>query len=242
TKFTCGKCFSYKSSLKNHIHVHYKRYPNVCTLRKIFSFMECCKVKRMAQFMNQIAGCGDPKNYVCVQCCELFDSNDSLKVHTCMAEHIDVIDIKCEEVDGSFNSNDDVTQHVTLDEKDIKCELDDESFNSNNDVTQRVTVDEKDIKYQEIDKKKIKEKQMKKQMVVHTDEKNFKNKNLRQHKALHTGQKKFQCGECGKRYYRKGHLKEHLLVHTGDKKIKCEECGKGFYLKGTLKRHMVVHS
>ncbi|KAG7177880.1 Zinc finger protein 519-like 3 [Homarus americanus] len=58
-------------------------------------------------------------------------------MHTCMAEHTDEKDIKCEEFDESFNSDYDVTQHVTVDEKDIKCEEFDESFNSDYDVTQQ---------------------------------------------------------------------------------------------------------
>ncbi|XP_042211880.1 tigger transposable element-derived protein 1-like, partial [Homarus americanus] len=95
----------------------------------------------MAQFMNQIAGHNRQNNYVCVQCGELFYSNDSLKMHTCMAEHTDEKDIKCEEFDESFNSDYDVTQHVTVDEKDIKCEEFDESFNSDYDVTQQVFED-----------------------------------------------------------------------------------------------------
>ncbi|KAG7166590.1 Zinc finger protein 714-like, partial [Homarus americanus] len=96
-------------------------------------------------------------------------------MHTCMAEHTDEKDIKCEELDESFNSDYDVTQHVTVDEKDIKCEELDESFDSNYDVTQHVTVDEINIKCLKSVKSYDKKEQQKQHMAVHSgDEEDFK--------------------------------------------------------------------
>ncbi|KAG7170110.1 Zinc finger protein 257-like 1 [Homarus americanus] len=105
----------------------------------------------MADFVDQMAK-RDEEMCLCEYCGHFFHLNDALQMHTCKTEHADVIDIKYEEVDESFDSNCETTQHVALlAEKDIKCEAFDVSYNSNFDETQHVTVDEKDNKCEAFD-------------------------------------------------------------------------------------------
>ncbi|XP_038854096.1 zinc finger protein 585A-like [Salvelinus namaycush] len=64
---------------------------------------------------------------------------------------------------------------------------------------------------------------------------------VRHVRRVHTGERNHQCGDCGKRFFRKESLKRHSLVHTGEKPYQCSVCGQRFSQDGDRKRHEKRH-
>ncbi|KAK3933633.1 hypothetical protein QBC46DRAFT_432328, partial [Diplogelasinospora grovesii] len=62
---------------------------------------------------------------------------------------------------------------------------------------------------------------------------------LQTHELRHTGKKPFRCGQCGKRFARRGNLSAHLKTHGQIKPFVCklDGCDKTFTQLGNLKVH-----
>ncbi|KAK9694797.1 Zinc finger, C2H2 type [Popillia japonica] len=74
--------------------------------------------------------------------------------------------------------------------------------------------------------------------------KGFKRRRLLDYhiKAVHTGERPFKCDVCEATFVYPEHFKKHRRIHTGEKPFLCEVCGKAFNSRDNRNAHRFVHS
>lgn len=238
---TCGKCFPFLSSLKEHRLIHSR-----AALERVHTCEVCGKAFTRASGLRKHSKEEhlDVKPYVCVLCHKSFAYLCSLRSH--MRAHSSERPFSCDACDQRFKQSSNLRKHVRLHHR-PKC----------NECQGSCICDQRTDKVAGYGKSTICEvcgracegqKQLTIHMRVHTGEKpevcdvcgkSFQHKsNLLKHQLKHSGTKPFACKVCGRAFYANHSLLSHMRLHTGESPFQCDTCGKRFCTKNGLQVKM----
>ncbi|CAJ0941043.1 unnamed protein product [Ranitomeya imitator] len=186
----CAKCFSQKSKLKKHEKSH--------TQEKPFSCSECGKhfSHQSALFVHQRIHTGD-KPFSCTECGKCFSRKPHLKEH--LRIHTGEKPHSCPECGKCFSHKPHLVGHLRVHtgEKPYLCSECGKCFSYRS--------------------------------------------GLVYHLSTHTGEKPFSCTQCEKCFVYKSDLVKHVITHTGEKQYSCSQCEKRFSQKRTFIKHQKTH-
>ncbi|XP_078146967.1 uncharacterized protein LOC144542977 isoform X1 [Centroberyx gerrardi] len=241
----CGKSFSYKGFLINHIQKH-EADATICgvcgkCLEPDMNLMSHLQTHAQETEVCHICGkqfgtinalekhigahTGDMP-YKCLVCEKGFDHSGHLKTH--MRTHTGEKPFVCNTCGKAYTQNGNLMAHMRAHtgEKPYACSFCDKAFHRNGLLQTHMRIHTGDRPY-----------------VCAVCGKGFSdNRNLKRHSMAHTGEQPYSCGLCGKGFKQNQHLKYHMANHTGEKPFKCEVCAKGFVLENDLRRHVKTHS
>ncbi|XP_042218458.1 zinc finger protein OZF-like isoform X2 [Homarus americanus] len=233
----CGKTFPRKSSLSKHIVVHSSNKPFKCN--------ECGKSfsTKSAIFLHNSLHTGE-KPFKCAVCGESFYQKFKLTDHH-RQHHLCDGSFTCKEC-GKSHVGECGTARPTGDNKTPTSENDKNETFSDVDHTNTLNVNvlnKCDICGRTCSCRSS----LQLHMRTHVREKPLKcslckktftqKSSLTEHMNLHSGHKPYICNQCGKSYSLKSTLILHMRIHTGDRPFKCLECGENFYQKSKLTNH-----
>ncbi|XP_032667216.1 zinc finger protein 676-like isoform X2 [Odontomachus brunneus] len=219
---TCGKDFASKYTYKAHIKTHEVRpRPFQCS-RCNKTFLSQQNLNRHEETHNGIKG------YVCHQCGKAFGSPYNLEVHNIV--HSGYKPYICRTCGKAFARKAEIRDHerTHTGEKPYQCEFCGATFSqrSNLQSHKRAThYNDKRYKCDECGK-------------------GFKRRRLLDYhiKAAHTGERPFKCEMCSAMFVYPEHFKKHMRIHTGEKPYLCEVCGKAFNSRDNRNAHRFIHS
>ncbi|XP_044730152.1 zinc finger protein 287-like [Chrysoperla carnea] len=248
---TCGKRYSSKNLLDEHINTHTGLRPYVCgvcnkdfaskyTYRahnkthevvrpRPYSCSQCDKTFLSQQNLTQHERTHTGvKDFVCHLCGKAFGSPHNLEVHSIV--HTGYKPFICRTCGKAFARKAEIRDHerTHTGERPYQCEFCGATFSqrSNLQSHKRAThYDDKRYKCRECNK-------------------GFKRRRLLDYhvKAVHTGERPFKCGVCDATFVYPEHFKKHRRIHTGEKPFLCEVCGKAFNSRDNRNAHRFVHS
>ncbi|KAK9882570.1 hypothetical protein WA026_022198 [Henosepilachna vigintioctopunctata] len=246
----CGKKYSSKNLLDEHINMHSGIRPYVCQVcgkdfaskytfkahekthevrARPFLCQQCPKSFLSQQNLTQHERTHlGLKDFSCHLCGKQFGSSHNLEVHSIV--HTGYKPFTCSQCGKSFARKAEIRDHerTHTGERPYQCEFCGATFSqrSNLQSHKRAThYDDKRHKCEQCGKA-------------------FKRRRLLDYhlKAVHTGERPFQCNICEATFVYPEHFKKHRRIHTGEKPFMCEVCGKAFNSRDNRNAHRFVHS
>ncbi|KAI5737650.1 hypothetical protein M8J76_015387 [Diaphorina citri] len=219
---TCKKTFVSKYTYKAHLVTHTDR-------KRPFSCEKCDKSfytqQNLVQHEKTHSG---SKDFVCTECGKAFGTLRNLEVH--LAVHTGNRPFICRVCGKSFVRKAEVKDHerTHTGEKPYQCEFCGAQFSQRSNLqSHKRATHFNDKRYP-----------------CTSCPKAFKRRRLLDYhiKAAHTGERPYQCDICNATFIYPEHFKKHRRIHTGEKPYVCEVCGKAFNSRDNRNAHRFVHS
>lgn len=247
---TCGKRYSSRNLLEEHINTHTGVRPYVCeTCSKDFASKytykahikthqirprpfecsQCNKTFLSQQNLNQHERTHNGvKDYVCHQCGKAFGSPHNLEVHNIV--HTGYKPYICRMCGKAFARKAEIRDHerTHTGEKPYQCEFCGATFSQRSNLQSHKRATHYNDKRYKCD----------------DCGKGFKRRRLLDYhiKAAHTGERPYKCEICTATFVYPEHFKKHMRIHTGEKPYLCEVCGKAFNSRDNRNAHRFIHS
>lgn len=219
---TCNKDFASKYTYKAHVKTHEVRpRPFECT--------QCSKTFLNQQNLNQHERTHNGiKEHVCHQCGKAFGSPHNLEVHTIV--HTGYKPYICRICSKAFARKAEIRDHerTHTGEKPYQCEFCGATFSQRSNLQSHKRATHYNDKRYKCEK----------------CQKGFKRRRLLDYhtKAAHTGERPYKCDVCTATFVYPEHFKKHRRIHTGEKPYLCEVCGKAFNSRDNRNAHRFIHS
>ncbi|KRT78262.1 zinc finger protein, partial [Oryctes borbonicus] len=247
---TCGKRYSSKNLLEEHINTHTGVRPYICQLcgkdfaskytfkahekthevrPRPFQCTQCNKSFLSQQNLTQHERTHSGiKEYACHLCDKQFGSLHNLEVHSIV--HTGYKPYVCGQCGKAFARKAEIRDHerTHTGERPYQCEFCGATFSQRSNLQSHKRATHYDDKRYKCD---------------HCG-KGFKRRRLLDYhiKAVHTGERPFKCDVCEATFVYPEHFKKHRRIHTGEKPFLCEVCGKAFNSRDNRNAHRFVHS
>jgi KRAB domain-containing zinc finger protein len=247
---TCGKKYSSRNLLEEHINTHTGVRPYVCqqcgkdfaskyTFRahekthevrpRPFACSQCPKTflsqQNLIQHERTHSGI---KEFSCHLCGKRFGSAHNLEVHSIV--HTGYRPFVCQICNKAFARKAEIRDHerTHTGERPYQCEMCGATFSQRSNLQSHKRATHLDDK----------------RYVCVDCGKGFKRRRLLDYhmKAAHTGERPFKCNVCDATFVYPEHFKKHRRIHTGEKPFLCEVCGKAFNSRDNRNAHRFVHS
>nr|CAD7588742.1 unnamed protein product [Timema genevievae] len=229
---SCGKDFASKYTYKAHTKTHEER-------PRPFSCGDCGKTFLSAQNLQQHERTHNGlRNYVCDQCGKAFGTARNLEVHSVV--HSGYKPFICRTCGKAFARKAEIRDHerTHTGEKPYQCEFCGATFSQRSNLQSH--------------KRAMFATHLERYFWINTDKrykcldcgKGFKRRRLLDYhvKAAHTGERPYKCSICEATFVYPEHFKKHRRIHTGEKPFLCEVCGKAFNSRDNRNAHRFVHS
>lgn len=219
---SCGKDFASKYTHKAHVKTHEIRpRPYECS--------QCSKTFLSQQNLNQHERTHNGvKEYVCHQCGKAFGSPHNLEVHNIV--HTGYKPYICRVCGKAFARKAEIRDHerTHTGEKPYQCEFCGATFSQRSNLQSHKRATHYNDKRYKCD----------------DCGKGFKRRRLLDYhiKAAHTGERPYKCSICTATFVYPEHFKKHMRIHTGEKPYLCEVCGKAFNSRDNRNAHRFIHS
>ncbi|KAI4472119.1 hypothetical protein MML48_1g13861 [Holotrichia oblita] len=247
---TCGKRYSSKNLLEEHINTHTGVRPYICQLcgkdfaskytfkahekthevrPRPFQCSQCNKSFLSQQNLTQHERThSGVKEYACHLCEKQFGSLHNLEVHSIV--HTGYKPYVCGQCGKAFARKAEIRDHerTHTGERPYQCEFCGATFSQRSNLQSHKRATHYDDKRYKCD----------------YCGKGFKRRRLLDYhiKAVHTGERPFKCDVCEATFVYPEHFKKHRRIHTGEKPFLCEVCGKAFNSRDNRNAHRFVHS
>ncbi|XP_053620793.1 zinc finger protein 182-like [Plodia interpunctella] len=246
----CGRRYSNKTLLREHIHTHTGDRPyscNLCdkTFANKYTHQAHLKIHEVRPRPHKCKQCGKTfltqqnlsqhekthlgiRNFICQVCNKAFATQHNLEVHGVI--HSGKRPFACTYCPKAFARRAELRDHTRIHtgERPFACDICSATFTQRSNLLshKRAT---------HLDDKRYHCKECPKQ---------FKRRRLLDYhiKAAHTGERPLQCPVCPSNFVYPEHYKKHMRIHTGVKPYFCEVCGKSFSSRDNRNTHRFVHS
>ncbi|XP_017770219.1 PREDICTED: zinc finger protein 37-like isoform X2 [Nicrophorus vespilloides] len=246
----CGKKYSSKNLLEEHMNTHTGLRPYICQLcGKDFASKYTFKAHEKTHEVR-------PRPFQCQQCHKSFLSQQNLTQHE--RTHTGIKEFSCHLCDKQFGSAHNLEVHsiVHTGYKPFICGLCGKAFARKAEIRDHERTHTGERPYQcEFCGATFSQRSnlQSHKRATHYDDKRykcdicgkgFKRRRLLDYhtKAAHTGERPFKCNVCDATFVYPEHFKKHRRIHTGDKPFLCEVCGKAFNSRDNRNAHRFVHS
>ncbi|XP_056642521.1 zinc finger protein 260-like [Diorhabda carinulata] len=247
---TCGKKYSSKNLLEEHVNTHLGVRPYICEVcGKDFASKYTYKAHEKTHEFR-------PRPYKCSQCDKSFLSQQNLTQHE--RTHLGMKEYACQLCGKQFGSSHNLEVHsiVHTGYKPFVCGLCGKAFARKAEIRDHERTHTGERPYQcEFCGATFSQRSnlQSHKRATHYDDKRyqcticskgFKRRRLLDYhiKAAHTGERPFKCEICEATFVYPEHFKKHRRIHTGEKPFLCEVCGKAFNSRDNRNAHRFIHS
>ncbi|KAF5299695.1 hypothetical protein FQA39_LY11490 [Lamprigera yunnana] len=247
---TCGKKYSSRNLLEEHINIHTGLRPYICeTCGKDFASKYTFKAHERTHEAR-------PRPFQCQHCNKTFLSQQNLSQHE--KTHLGIKEFTCRLCSKQFGSAHNLEVHsiVHTGYKPFICGLCGKAFARKAEIRdhERTHTGERPYQCEYCGATFSQRSNLQShKRATHYDDKRykcdecgkgFKRRRLLDYhiKAAHTGERPYKCQVCEATFVYPEHFKKHRRIHTGEKPFRCEVCGKAFNSRDNRNAHRFVHS